>query len=642
MPILPHINRPSIIQGIHKCEDDITIIYYEIVKANAKISKFEYNSPKFLEYQKKILFNMKALYNNADGRVHHQSSGRPMKSLGERLCSKDGFFRNNLLGKRSDQTGRAVASPLVVGSCSQVGIPKSIADILTRVYECTLGNIVELQQMCDDNLVARVERCIKQVWYEYGVAKFVVKKQTKLRRGDLICRKTIEGSMTPFEQVKVTTGREILQPGDVIKRGGVTIETSVETRRSFKILIGDKVSRYLQNGDLVLINRQPTLHTGSIIALEAVIHDGYTIKVPLSCTPRLNMDFDGDEANIHAFQSDMALTELKNRATVAATLISPSTGKPMITLVQDTVLAMYLMTRKSCLIDDELITVNVDRVNKIRLDLNMVCSNDTIALLSSCLPEITCGNDKYKIIRGVWVEGTCDKKITVDIIEQTIKQVGNEACVDMISALSTTCIEWLSMVGFTIDMNDTRPFTRAHVNASSEHMFETGLDTNSVRNALHAEALERQSNILACVNSGAKGTSLNIGQIIASLGQQYCNDGILKANMSMRRVFAGDALNCAGPFENAKKFGYITSSFASGLDRREFFSHAIPTRQTVVDGAVLVPSAGYLAHKITRIANDGILSRFNNGFQVVDNKRTIDLVYNNGQDPNTTKKKSLY
>jgi DNA-directed RNA polymerase III subunit RPC1 len=65
-------------------------------------------------------------------------------------------------------------------------------------------------------------------------------------------------------------------------------------RRSLQLKIGDVVERQLQNGDYVLLNRQPTLHSGSIIAHKVVIRPYKTFRFNLATTSSFNADFDGD------------------------------------------------------------------------------------------------------------------------------------------------------------------------------------------------------------------------------------------------------------------------------------------------------------------------------------------------------------
>lgn len=290
LPVLPHINRPFLYQGNQTCDDDLTTLYLDIVKNNIKAKKYPRDSEQYLNHLNKVAFTIQILFNNSNGTAKHPSSGRKIRGLAERMAGKEGLFRNNCNGKRSDHTARAVASPGPGLRVGEIGLPRSIANILTRVIKCTLWNREELQELCDNNMIDRVERLINGSLAEFGVARFCNQPQTRLDPGDVIMR----DNCLP---IIVQTGHEILQEGDKIIRGNEVINAQPKRFRQFTIEIGDLVSRYLQNGDVLLVNRQPTLHTGSMVAGNIIIHDDFTIKLQLSVTKPFNLDFDGDEVS---------------------------------------------------------------------------------------------------------------------------------------------------------------------------------------------------------------------------------------------------------------------------------------------------------------------------------------------------------
>jgi DNA-directed RNA polymerase subunit A' len=629
LPVISHINRPFLFQGSQICDDDLTSLYLDIVKTNIKVKKYNSEDQEYENCIKKINYSIQILFNNSNGNAKHPSSGRLIRGLVERMTGKDGLFRNNCMGKRSDHTARAVASPGPELTVGQIGIPETIAKILTLPIKCTKLNIDHLQTLCDENKVDRVERQVGDNIFEFGVAKFCNKSQTRLQPGDYLIKSN-------QQHLKIVTGREQICEGDKIFRKGIIIETFPEKRRKFEIKLGDSVSRFLQNGDVVLVNRQPTLHTGSMTAMDVVIHKNFTFKCPLSLTHRLNLDFDGDETNVHVIQSEEGMNELKENAHSNKTIISPSTGKPFITVVQDTTLALYLMTTEIESVDEDLFdSEEYNRINLVRNGLNIPCVMDTLALISTCFDNnLMINTEEVQIVAGVWIFGKCDKSTTIYITNIVYYQFGHEAVAKMITKWQHVSVKWLSRRGFTIDANDVKPFSKTDINNYVLNMVSNNENGRNIRDELHSHALNysKNGNIIKCVLSGAKGTPVNIGQIISTVGQQQCRGGLIESNLSHNRVLAQDKIKQRNNYENLIHHGYITSSFASGLSAREYFIHAIPSRDAVVSTATGTANSGYLQHRLMKNLDDIIYS---NG-QVIyrsGEPKTISLHYNNNTNP---------
>ena len=143
-----------------------------------------------------------------------------------------------------------------------------------------------------------------------------------------------------------------LRPGDIIMRKEKTgeepkaIPTRIAKARKFPLEMGDKVARQLQDGDIVLLNRQPTLHQGSMLAHTIRIIEGKTFRFNLATTSPFNADFDGDEMNIHVPQNPQAQAELHELSHPRNLLVSAQSGKTNIKIVQDSLVGAYKMTLK--------------------------------------------------------------------------------------------------------------------------------------------------------------------------------------------------------------------------------------------------------------------------------------------------------
>lgn len=632
LPVLPHLNRPFMIQNSQICDDDLTTLYVEIIKSNEKLKLLNCKgTPEFYDYNNKIIYAVHTIFDNNKGNVRHPSSGRNVKSLIHRTSGKNGCLRNHCMGKRSDQTARAVITPGPHLKCDEVELPDHIMNILTLPILCTGENIAHLQSLCDEGKVDTVHRLINGVECEFAVKKFCNLKQDKLKKGWIILR----DNELP---TRVETGKEIVGEKDIVMDGNKRVDFKLARKRRFEIKINDKISVYLQDGDIVMINRQPTLHTGSILALRARRTYDMTIKIPLSITPSLNADFDGDELNVHVIQSEEGRKELYERAHVRNALISPSNGNNMVELVQDTVLALYLMTKTAEYVPGKYIGKDViERVLRVRGAANIEPHNggeDSLALFSSCLPESLCVNtEKYQILCGVWISGVVKKNIINELIKIVCHDFGKDVACDMITKMQHISTSWLTRRGFSINGDDFEAIDHNAVELLAEKMINEGEDTRTVRDAIHNLIINTNNcqNLLDCVESGAKGTLLNIGQIKGLLGQQQQKCGYIPDYIVGNRVISHD-INCTDKYQTAKHKGFIVSSYTSGLDMRELFIHLLPSRDSIINTSTGTANSGYMQHKMIKRLDDIVTEKG----QVVYNSGepcTISLTYNKGRHP---------
>ena len=246
LPVVPQCVRPSVRQyNNQRSEDDLTHIYTEIIKSNntfnGKLSaKTPISNESIESYTKLIQQHVSSLFNN-DGKVANSlsRSGRLLKALGQRISSKEGRIRNNLMGKRVDFSARTVISPdsnLMIG---ELGVPLKIVMNLTFPEVVNKFNINRL--------------------YKY------------IRNGN-----------------KVYPGAKSLKS----QRTGNTIMLDYCDTSKIVLEYGDIVNRHLIDGDVVLFNRQPSLHKMSMMAHTVRKMDGFTFRLnPNACKP-YNADFD--------------------------------------------------------------------------------------------------------------------------------------------------------------------------------------------------------------------------------------------------------------------------------------------------------------------------------------------------------------
>jgi len=218
-------------------------------------------------------------------------SGRPLKGIAQRLKGKEGRFRGSLSGKRVNFSARTVISPDPNISIDEVGVPEQIAKELTVTVHVTPRNLEEMRET--------VRRGT-----EHPGANYV-------RRPD-------------GKKLKIT-------------------EKNRETLAS-ELDVGWKVERHLRDGDIVLFNRQPSLHRLSIMAHYVKVMPGKTFRLNPAVCPPYNADFDGDEMNLHVLQTEEARAEAKILMEVQENIISPRFGRPIIGGLHDHITGMFMLT----------------------------------------------------------------------------------------------------------------------------------------------------------------------------------------------------------------------------------------------------------------------------------------------------------
>ena len=220
-------------------------------------------------------------------------NGRPLKVISQRLKGKEGHLRGHLSGKRDDFSARSVISPDPSISIDQVGVPMDLAKILTFPEVVTTTN----QKWLESIVMKGPE--------DIGGANFVTSDH---------------GVKTNLAMVNDLTS-QTLSPGYI-------------------------VDRHIRNNDIVIFNRQPSLHKMSMMGHRAYLISGKTFRLNLSDTTPYNADFDGDEMNMHVPQTQTARAEVRHIMAVPYQIISPQANKPVIGLVQDALLGCRLLSKR--------------------------------------------------------------------------------------------------------------------------------------------------------------------------------------------------------------------------------------------------------------------------------------------------------
>ncbi|MEM4390847.1 MAG: DNA-directed RNA polymerase subunit A' [Candidatus Diapherotrites archaeon] len=300
---VPPINiRPSItLESGIKSEDDLTHKLVDIIRINLRLKdNIDAGAPQLIieDLWDLLQYHVTTYFNNNTAGVPpaKHRSGRALRTLVQRLQGKKGRFRYNLTGKRVNFAARSVITPDPNISITELGVPEEIAENITVPETITENNLEEAKQM--------------------------------IKKGNVLY---------------------VARPDGIRKK---IVETNMETILA-ELAPGFKIERKLKNGDIVLFNRQPSLHRLSMMAHKVRVMPGKTFRMnPIVCKP-YNADFDGDEMNMHVPQTPEGITEAKELMMVNKQVISPRHGAPVIIFDEDGVSGCFILTMKQTIFDKE-------------------------------------------------------------------------------------------------------------------------------------------------------------------------------------------------------------------------------------------------------------------------------------------------
>ena len=599
LPIPPPQVRPSVIQDNNqRSEDDLTHKLAEIIKTNNTYlqPRIQANAAKSVidEWTNVLQYHIATLVDNQIPGVapSAQRNGRPLKSIQQRLGSKEGRIRYNIQGKRVEFSARSVITPDPNISIAELGVPEKIAMNLTRPERVTEFN--------------------RQKLYKF------VQNGPNVFPGAKTIRRGVDGRIVSLRHVNTK---------DVV------------------LHYGDIVNRHLMDGDIVLFNRQPTLHRMSMMAHKVKVLKYKTFRLNVSVTAPYNADFDGDEMNMHCPQSYEAATELEEIAAVPHQILRPRDGLPVIGVVQDTLVGSYRLTRQH---------VKFNR----REFMNLMMWNrrfDGIVpegkadgrwtghqVLSQLMPAINMdmmnSSKKKVVIRdGEVLEGQFDKstfsKASKGIIHMTYNDYGSKQTVDLLDAMQNTIEQFLIYNGFSVGISDliADSATKDEMNVKIQ---EKKSDVETILLSIHQDlfdnntgktnqaefedkifgilnkatelsgeigynSLANENRMTAMVRAGSKGGPINIAQMIACVGQQ---------NIEGKRIPYGFEDRTLPHFkkydDGAEARGFIQNSFINGLTPTEFFFHAMSGREGLIDTAVKTADTGYIQRQLVKAMED--------------------------------------
>jgi DNA-directed RNA polymerase subunit A' len=613
--------RPSItLESGDRSEDDLTHKLVDVLRINQRLRENrDAGAPQLIveDLWELLQYHVTTYFDNQTSGIPpaRHRSGRPLKTLAQRLKGKEGRFRSNLSGKRVNFSARTVISPDPLLSINEVGIPVQTAKELTVPISVTPYN--------KDTIVELIQNTFKPPennFYNAGV-NYVIRPDNR--------------------RVKVTE-----------KNADLLSET---------IDVGYTVERQLVDGDIVLFNRQPSLHRMSMMAHEVRVMPHKTFRFNLAVCPPYNADFDGDEMNLHVLQSEEARVEAKVLMRVQEHIISPRFGGPVIGAIHDYVTGSFLLTHKDTRFNREEVVRILSRLGYDKLPtshdvdgeeywygkelFNLSLPKDlTIEFKSSICQncdqckKTACENDSYVHIKNGKLQcGTIDENAVGAfkgrLIEKIARDHGSDKTREFIDTITKLALGVIMVKGFTTGIDDEDIPEEAIiqiddllktakrdvddlVSAYRDGILEQ-MPGRSLEETLEVEVMKvlgrardtagqiagkhlgLENSAVIMAKSGARGSMLNLSQMAGSIGQQA-----VRGERINRGYYARTLPHFVKNDLGAEAKGFVESSYKSGLSPTEYFFHSMGGREGLVDTAVRTSRSGYMQRRLINALED--------------------------------------
>ena len=647
LAVPPVTMRPSItLESGERSEDDLTHKLVDVLRINQRLQENrDAGAPQLIveDLWELLQYHITTYMDNQTSGIPpaRHRSGRPLKTLSQRLKGKEGRFRSNLSGKRVNFSARTVVSPDPNISINDVGVPVEAARELTVPVKVTAYNYEEVQE-----LVARGPRPPPAVGgkYQPGVNYVLRADGRRLKVTDLNSQEVAKR----------------LEPGFVVER-------------------------HLMDGDIVLFNRQPSLHRMSMMAHEVKVMPWKTFRVNLSVCPPYNADFDGDEMNLHVLQGEEARAEAKILMRVQEHILSPRFGGPIIGAIHDQITGAFITTFREVLFTKSQVLSVLSKIKQTRIrwapkykkgdkieaqwrklnprlpetaDQDLWTGKQVFShvlpegLTLKFQPEIRepdiCVEDQLPtdqcphhgltaIENGLLIHGPIDEKgigaFKGEILNKIIRKHGSEGARKFIDDVTKLSIGGIMVKGFStgIDDEDIPVEAQQQINAMIEDSrgrvnqlvdaYNKGileqLPGRDLEETLELQIMQElgkardqagkiagkhlglENSAVIMAKSGARGSMLNLSQMAGCVGQQAVRGERISRGYHGRTLphFAVGDLG-------AEAKGFVKASYKSGLTPLEFFFHAMGGREGLVDTAVRTSRSGYMQRRLINALED--------------------------------------
>jgi DNA-directed RNA polymerase subunit A' len=596
LPVPPVNVRPSItLETGERSEDDLTHKLVDVIRINQKLdANINAGAPQLIieDLWELLQYHVTTYFDNETANIPpaRHRSGRPLKTLAQRLKGKEGRFRYNLSGKRVNFSARTVVSPDPRLDLDQVGVPLLIAEELTIPLHVTEWNL----EYCKQLVMAEA----------YPRALYII-------RNDL-------------RRIKV----------------GDTPEMRKEQADNMKV--GSTIERHIMDGDIALFNRQPSLHRISMMAHIIKVLPGKTFRLnPVSVSP-YNADFDGDEMNLHIMQTEEAQAEARHLAKVEKQLLSPRHGHAIIKPQEDHVSGLYYLTKDGSYYSKSeaagmMYLIGITELPEAdgpkgtysgKLLFSQLLPSDTALKVQSKLGE------EIVIKNGKLIKGAVESKATEgELLEKMFVNHGPDVTKQFIDRVTRLALEAISIHGLSVSLKDysltpkgeekvleiTSKMDREIDNLIMQYRNRSlerapGMSLKETLEGLIMEITSRtREDVGKLVESdlgfdnpsiimakiGARGSLLNAIQMSALVAQQ---------TVRSKRITRGYKKRILPYFKEGsitgKEKGFVYSSFHKGLTPYEFLHHAMGGREALVNTAIRTARSGYMQRRLINALQD--------------------------------------
>ena len=550
VPVIPPELRPMVqLDGGRFATSDLNDLYRRVINRNNRLKRLlDLGAPEIIVNNEKRMLQeaVDALFDNGRrGRPVTGPGNRPLKSLSDMLKGKQGRFRQNLLGKRVDYSGRSVIVCGPTLKLHQCGLPKLMALELFKPF--VMKRLVDLELAQNIKSAKRmVERRRPQVW-------------------------------------------DVLE--DVIKEHPV------------------------------MLNRAPTLHRLGIQAFEPVLVEGKALQIhPLVCTA-FNADFDGDQMAIHVPLSAEAQAEARVLMLSANNILSPASGRPIVTPSQDLIIGGYYLTEER---DNGVGAGRTFRHNwevlraldeggvHLHSLIMMRRSHETFQttpgrlLFEEALPADY--TDRFGHVTAV-----VKKKEMGVIVERLSDHYDKSMISSSLDAIKNVCYRWAAQSGLTVSIDDvkTPKAKKALLDGYEaqadkvENQFRRGIITDGERRQQEVRIwTDATAEVQKAMEAEFKAQRFNPIDMMVGSGA--------RGNMTQMRQIAGMRGLVANPRGDMIPRP-IKKNFREGLETLEYFIATPGARKGLVDTALRTADSGYLTRRLVdtalRTADSGYLTR---------------------------------
>ena len=557
VPVIPPELRPMVqLDGGRFATSDLNDLYRRVINRNNRLKRLlDLGAPEIIVNNEKRMLQeaVDALFDNGRrGRPVTGPGNRPLKSLSDMLKGKQGRFRQNLLGKRVDYSGRSVIVAGPTLKLHQCGLPKLMALELFKPF--VMKRLVDLELAQNIKSAKRmVERRRAQVW-------------------------------------------DVLE--DVIKEHPV------------------------------LLNRAPTLHRLGIQAFEPILVEGKALQIhPLVCTA-FNADFDGDQMAIHVPLSAEAQAEARVLMLSANNILSPASGRPIVTPSQDLIIGGFWLTETQPgaagegrvfrqmwevlrALDEGSLHLHAPITMRRKEVLQGVESTQFSTTAGRLLFEEALPDDYPS--RFGHIDSVIKKKEMGVIVERLSDHYNKSMVASSLDAVKNLCYRYASQSGLTVSIDDVRtPAAKAALLDEHEKMadkvegqFRRGIITDGERRQQEVRIwTDATAKVQAAMEAEFKAQRFNPIDMMVGSGA--------RGNMTQMRQIAGMRGLVANPRGDMIPRP-IKKNFREGLETLEYFIATPGARKGLVDTALRTADSGYLTRRLVDVAQELIIREIDCG-----------------------------